>query len=296
MRDILRRYLSTKNIKYYFYCYRDDIDSDYIFDDDMLYIRGKETFVPGILQKTIKAIEICQKFEFEYLVRSNISTIINFDLLTDYLESNYVEYGGGITTLKWLDFNGGITHNKYKNTRFVAGSFIIMSKDISNLLVNNKNNLDYTIIDDFSISLFLTSKKIDMTDLESYKVDNATYNNKIIIYRNKTKDRYTDISNMKNIISHLINNQNLSLEKLSQKNTFNVKYGASNTYIDVTNIVVTFFFKDNKIIIPFYINFSDYFGDPVPTSFKKLIFTVNEKIISAEECRYRNIEIIIDQN
>src|SRR5689334_3538102 len=95
MRNILDTYLSAKGINYYFYCYRKDISDEYVFDGKMLYIRGLETFIPGVLKKTLSAFEICrQKFEFRYLVRTNISTIVNFDLLTKYLESTHIDYGG----------------------------------------------------------------------------------------------------------------------------------------------------------------------------------------------------------
>ena len=83
MRDELRNYLIIKKIKYYFYCFDNKIESDYIFDDDILRIKGDESYLPGILDKTIKAITITSNIDYKYLVRSNISTIIDFDNLNN---------------------------------------------------------------------------------------------------------------------------------------------------------------------------------------------------------------------
>src|SRR5271170_1779843 len=86
MRDVLRQYLKSMNIKYYFYCYDENITEDYIFNDDILLIKGKETFLPGIFKKTISAMEICLKLhDFDYILRSNISTVVDFSLLQNYL-------------------------------------------------------------------------------------------------------------------------------------------------------------------------------------------------------------------
>ena len=86
MKNALRKYLIIKKIKYYFYCFDNRIEQEYIFDGDIIRIKGNETYLPGILEKTIKAIIITLNINYKYLVRSKISTIINFDKLYNYLE------------------------------------------------------------------------------------------------------------------------------------------------------------------------------------------------------------------
>ena len=45
----------------------------------MIYIKGEETFIPGILEKTLLAIKISSKnFTYDYIVRTNISTLVNY--------------------------------------------------------------------------------------------------------------------------------------------------------------------------------------------------------------------------
>jgi len=218
MRDILRKYLANNgNVKYYFYCYKNDIDTEYVFEDDMLYISGEETFVPGILRKTINAIEICQKFNFEYLVRSNISTIVNFDLLTKYLKSNKIDYGGCLVTLNWLDLAGGITDDRYKHTKYVFGASIIMSKNSVKFLISNKNDINYSVIDDVSLGLFFGKNDVKIHDLERFFVYNAEcYSNIAFFYRNKREKREEDVKYMKQITK--------TPDKI---NNFRVRYGTT---------------------------------------------------------------------
>lgn len=204
MKDILTNYLLTQNIKFFFYCYKEDLDQEYKIDGNILYIRGKETYLPGILEKTIKAIEICQQFEFDYILRSNISTIVNIDLLNKYLQKNTIDYGGSsIYNLQWLDPASGITDHRYRGTRFIHGTGIILSRKATELLIADKNKINYNIIDDVSLGLFFKQyfKKIKGIG----QVYNSTkYINNIIFYRNKNNNRKIDIENMKNIISDII--------------------------------------------------------------------------------------------
>ena len=57
-----------------------------IFDhnyDNIIYIKGSETFIPGILLKTICGIEIFKdRTDFDYIIRTNISEIVK-EILND---------------------------------------------------------------------------------------------------------------------------------------------------------------------------------------------------------------------
>jgi hypothetical protein len=206
MRNELRRYLVTKKIKYYFYCFDNKIYPDYVFDDDILRIKGNETYVPGILDKTIKAISITLNIDYKYLVRSNISTIINFDYLNNYLDNNNVQYGGySINNLQWLDKKAGIYNHKYKNTLYVSGTAIILNKSMVTLLCNNMSEIDKTIIDDLAIGLFFKKYNIYPSIIGKLG-NNISYNKDVIAYRNKTKNRFNDVKRIKQIIDNLIIN------------------------------------------------------------------------------------------
>jgi hypothetical protein len=204
MYKTLSNYLKKIDIPYYFYAYNPNLESDYIIKDDIIYMKGNESLVPGCLDKTFKAFEICKDLEFDYLIRTNISQVVNFKLLKKALENSEIEYGGGINfMLKWFDPMSGIVNTKYWGNNFIRGNAIIFNRETFNLILDGKNEiLSYNIIDDVAFGVFLKDKiKIIKTIGDA---ENSSYDEKIIFYRNKSVDRRFDVENMRNITSRLI--------------------------------------------------------------------------------------------
>lgn len=207
------------NIDYYFYCF-DNIDTDYKIDNDILFIKGKETYIPGILDKTIKSIEYFINKDYDYIIRSNISTPVNFELLFNFLEKHNFDFCGDTIKLKWINRKSGIINRKYFGNTFIFGTCIILSRNAYTYLIDNKDKIDYSIIDDVSIGIIL-NKQFDTIDIKNYfRVNNTTYpdtkyysndrnyNKYIPFYRNKSDDRNIDIKCIKNITENLIDNYN----------------------------------------------------------------------------------------
>src|SRR5665647_1349838 len=95
MRDYLRSYLRTiPNLTYYFYRFEPALVPDHIITGDTLLIRGKESRNPGILRKTIRAFELMVPRKFDYIIRTNISTVVDFNMLQQLLHHNPITYGG----------------------------------------------------------------------------------------------------------------------------------------------------------------------------------------------------------
>ncbi len=193
MKNILIPYLkyikNILNFNFYFYCYNPNIKSKFEIKENILYIKGKETYIPGILQKTIDAFEILNNIEeYDYIVRTNISSIVDFKLLYNYLETNKYEYSGSKI---WRS-------NKIK---YISGTCIILNKDVVNKIIKNKNKIiNYNLIDDMSIGKFLSQElKLPMHDF-GIIVNSSTLRNKLILYRNKSEERNRDLINMKKII------------------------------------------------------------------------------------------------
>ncbi len=194
MYKILSSYLKLNNIDHYFYAYKSDLESDYEIIDDIIYIKGeKETIVPGCLDKTIKVFNICKNFDYQYIVRSNISTVIDFKKFSELL--------GKIKT----DFDyGGAGEGYHENIHFASGCCLILSKKAVNFLLSNKETLEYTLTDDVAIAKVFTNFYI--TSFRQYRVDNVSKEQDgIIFYRNKQLDgnRDLDVVNMKNIVSKI---------------------------------------------------------------------------------------------
>jgi len=67
--------------------------------------------MPGLLDKTIRAMEICLKlFKFDYLIRSNISTVIDIEKFNKEIlaYNSDFKYGGKVLELYWLHPEAGI--------------------------------------------------------------------------------------------------------------------------------------------------------------------------------------------
>lgn len=219
MYKLTREYYKTfKHVKTIYYKYNEDISSDFTLKGDILDIRGKETYVPGILEKTLRAFNIVSTNEFDYLVRSNISTIVNFDLLADYLIENPIGYGGGLkNVLHQLDESAGIVDDKYFGTEYASGTSIILSKNTLIDILKFKDDIKKTFIDDVALGIFvnenldLTPKYVPSSRFISIPNENGNASKIIelikdknyIFYRNRQPDRKTDIAQMKVILDYL---------------------------------------------------------------------------------------------
>jgi len=195
-------YKKFTNVKTIYYRYSQQIVNDYQLEDDILLIKGTETFIPGILNKTIKAFQYFENEldNYNYIVRSNISTIINFNILTKLLKERSFDYTGGMS-------------GEVDNAKFIIGTGIIFSNKAMKSLIKNENLVDRSRIDDISIGLFYNKNfpeyVNDTLDPKYYIHNGENVNisdintNQIIFYRNKNKDRNMDCEQIKKIINVL---------------------------------------------------------------------------------------------
>jgi len=146
------------------------------------------------------------------LIRSNISTIINFKLLDDELKINKINYGGGrVLTLSWIDKLSGVIDNTFFGLNFVSGTSIIFSKKCASRLLKEKNKINYELVDDVAIGVFMRDILKEMPtniqngeafiDVTSKSIKKITNQSKYIFYRNKNETRITDVNNMKRIVN-----------------------------------------------------------------------------------------------
>ena len=294
MRNIIGAYLKTTGIQYYFYCYDPTIRDLYIIEGDLLKIRGVENYNPGITLKTIDAIKISLKYDYDYILRSNISTIIDIPRLTDYLDSNPMEYGGGIRfKLKWLDPMCGIHDRMHWNTIYAQGTAIVMSRKTVKLFIDNRSSADTKIIDDVCIGVFAKQFNIPTVRIggdRSFAVNAQSATDDGIFYRNKRSDRKLDIYFMQKIIDTMTTPRKSSPTSprkssptspckssptiyVSSRNhrIGRAYYGSGDRYIDVTDILFSLFVKDSQLFISRNVVFNDVFGNPVQGD-KKLVY------------------------
>jgi hypothetical protein len=176
-------------------------------EGNVLKIKGTESYLPGILDKTLKAIEyvVNNKYDCDYLVRSNISTIVDFELLDKELSKKPIEYGGGlINELRMIDKSGGIVDDTYFGLKYASGTAIVFSKKTLDQVIAKRDKINYKLIDDVAIGLLMRDElKKPVEKVGSFLVvsdDNMPGKNPYVFYRNRSSNRETDVKNMKIIV------------------------------------------------------------------------------------------------
>ena len=224
MYSILTNYYNHfDNVKTYFYKYNETINNDIEVIDNIINIKGKESYLPGILEKTLITFKYIEKeFEdYDYIIRSNISSIVDFSLLSKELDNNQIIYCGStyIVTIVEFDVPSGIVNYKHFGTKFCSGTNIILSKRGYKLLMDNLHLIDKTIIDDVAIGIVFKELNIKLSNLSFNhnrycnippnnlltKYINDVISNKFIVYRNRNDfNRNDDVINMEFLTKVLI--------------------------------------------------------------------------------------------
>ena len=192
MYETTRPYYKGFPIVTLYYTYSGSSDPPYI-KDDILYLPGKESFIPGVLNKTIDAFQwASERYEFDYIIRSNISTVINIPGVISELSSEKIDYGGGFVGPLSTVGSGYGVKEQHIGTIYSSGTFIILSKEAIDTLLKTRGDIQYDVIDDVSIGLWAKGRYV------------AKQVNSQLFYRNRTSDRKNDVLNMKNQINSFI--------------------------------------------------------------------------------------------
>jgi hypothetical protein len=149
-------YKQFENVFFYFTQMREEQNSEIILNEEtnMIYVKGKEEPF-NILKKTVESMKFIIKNhenEFDFLIRSNISTFINISLLDKFLSGVPKNrfYGGGHV----LKINWGNTGREFGST-FSQGTSIILSKDLVIHMCENNENLEHDLMDDVAIGRYV---------------------------------------------------------------------------------------------------------------------------------------------
>lgn len=202
-------YKKLNNVDTYYYTFSNSILDDYELKDDILYIKGIESYIPGILDKTIKTIKYfitdLEKDKYDYVVRSNISTIIDFKKLFLELAKVKIDYGGCLIGLKRKLFQPASNPLFIRHMPFVSGMTIIFSKNTILDLYNHSELLKYYYIDDVAIGLYFYMHRPDIKIVTIPGFDKrAKPELSHIFYRNKNPyNRQKDILKMQRIVSFI---------------------------------------------------------------------------------------------
>ena len=206
MKEIHIKYLKTiPNLKFYFISFREQLlDIELNENTHDMFIKGVESYIPGVLDKTIKAIIYSyNNINFDVIIRGNISTILNFSVLPKDEIQSYL-YSGSKILIFWFHHSNNLNKFfKLFNINYAQGINIILNKDGVKYLIDNLSKIDYTIIDDISIALLFNNYNVHILSKQTI-INNCKIKNNILCYRNKSINRYNDINRMNTIINKLL--------------------------------------------------------------------------------------------
>ena len=153
--------LYSKDIKVFYITNREIQNEEIIEEGEFLYVKGTESFTPGIIIKTVKAMDYVNKnYSYDYVVRTNVSTIINCDNMLNYFD-----------TIPKTNYTGGFI---IFNT-FYSGIFIVFSKDISEAIagIDMQKERIHEEMDDVLIMQLIKARNIPIYDisLTKYRIE-----------------------------------------------------------------------------------------------------------------------------
>lgn len=256
MKQALSIYLDYKNIDYYFCMFDENLEKESLIKDRTIYIKGKESYIYGILYKTLQSFKIFD--EYDYIIRSNISSFIDFDILTQILSSDSYDYTGGLICPFCTSYDvTGYTQDKinlYGRIPFVEGTCIILSKNAVKILLDNEQLLySYELVDELAIGLFFNDKnllkRLNYSKLYTENKDLIGY----LVYRNKRKNRIEDIKAIFEILKrHVIYKENSKEEDLKEDLKDEYKEDLKDEYKEEYNIFVLCY--NEEFLIPHMVN------------------------------------------
>ncbi len=154
LQTIWRSYMHNdpEHVEAYFIKANPELSSDYQIEADVIWSKTVENITPGIVNKTILSLEALLpriKTEFDYVLRTNLSSFYIFPRLLTFLER---------CPIRNFYCSGGHAH-------FASGSGFLMSPDVVELLVTHKYELinGVSANDDVVIGNFLYQKNIFVT-------------------------------------------------------------------------------------------------------------------------------------
>lgn len=185
-------------------------------EDNIIYVNGSESLVPGILHKTMESVRHCittLNVSFDYLYRTNISTVTDFIKLAQLIRAHSTTQTFNYTScLSYAYYPSGSTSNATGSFVFAQGTNILINRETTHKLCFDKlcrNVLDGTLIpDDVAIAIALQQIRVfsDRLGEINFKINCAPEDyGKYVCYRNKTTDRKNDAVTVTNIANFLCN-------------------------------------------------------------------------------------------
>jgi len=121
--------------------------------DNIIISDKPDSLIPGVLDKTLYAFEYLKGSDYDFILRTNMSSFVMIDKLIEY-----------VNTINSTDIYGGYLHIDASHT-YVVGWNICMSRDVVSYTLNNREQLRMDISDDIALGKLLCKKyNVNATD------------------------------------------------------------------------------------------------------------------------------------
>lgn len=181
-------YKKFPDVETYYYFFQEGILVPELREGDLLLIPGKETWIPGLLDKTIKALAFFDRNRYRGLLRSNISSIIDLDALSSVFPGP-------------MSYGSSLLNDIYD----CSGTNIVLGWNVWDCLMKHVRDVDYRLDEDRAISRLLNAKWGPPAQIGSLSFEGpptrASY--PITTYRHKTANRWQDAIAMEKDICKL---------------------------------------------------------------------------------------------
>lgn len=169
-------------------------------ENNTIYIRGKESYHPGMRDKSIDCFDhFLKTSHYDFIVRTNLSSLWNYTALLNYLE-----------TLPRVGLYAG-ARGVYNNVIYASGAGFIVSPDIAKLIVDNRKLMEsYNYVDDVDIGYGLAKLGVKLVVASRVDIGSLTalqkyvYNPIVYHYRIKADDLSKRTEEEPTIMSNLL--------------------------------------------------------------------------------------------
>ena len=174
-------------------------------DDDKLILNTPESYMPGILIKTIESFKIINNlYDYKHIIRTNLSSF--------FIVNNILKISAKLNDNNIYTGIEGTHIQDNKKIIFISGAGYWLSRDNINYILNNENNLNINLIDDVSIGDLLSN--INKSKLDRYDLTNGI-----------------EILDNKNLLKNIIKKEHYHIRINSINKNLDIKYMNSFTEI-----------------------------------------------------------------
>jgi hypothetical protein len=127
-------------------------------DSMVLCLPGKESYLPGVSTKTLDVLEFFDEEKYDYVIRSNISTVVNLNLVMKQIQAMHDENASKPQDKQFVHFYGGahiMKGDKVPDLSFVQGTCIVLNKATVALIGAMQQHANTNLEDDVCIAKLL---------------------------------------------------------------------------------------------------------------------------------------------